>query len=145
MKPITSGVAIPARLAAKLKTPPVRHHQVLRCDIGYQRPAQAGHALREERHRQDGDHLGIAVHVVGRDYGRGTEQAGDDWQLACDVSRTGALEQFVRYPAPEHDTDRGGDEWHHGEEADLDPAHLALGRQVSGKPGQEEPSACRDK
>lgn len=45
--------------------------------------------------------------------------------------------QSEKYPA-EHHADRRGDERHDREEADLQPAHVALGREIGREPGQEE-------
>ena len=48
------------------------------------------------------------------------------------------LQQRVGKPAAEHHADRGREEGHDGEEADLDPAHVPLGREIGREPGQKE-------
>ncbi|ETN80764.1 hypothetical protein NECAME_17971, partial [Necator americanus] len=83
-----------------------------RRDIRDERPAERGHALREERHREDRDHGYVALDEV--------------------------RENDVGEGAAGHHADRRGNERHDREEADLEPAHVALGGEVGGEPREEE-------
>ena len=57
---MTIGVTMPARLALRLKMPPVRPIERLRRDVGDDGPSEVGHALPEERDAQDRDDERVA-------------------------------------------------------------------------------------
>ena len=112
MKPITSGVTIPARFAQKLKTPPVRPISGLGATSEISVQPRLTMPWPKKAIDMIDDHKRVALDVIGEDDRRGQQQAGHDRQLPADIRRAGRADQVVGDIAAEQHADRRGDIGH---------------------------------
>src|SRR5581483_8256371 len=112
--------------------------QVPRRDIGDYRPTEARHPLAEERQRKNRGHGQVAAHRIGQNNCGCAEQSTYDWELACEVDRSGSPEYRVRRPAANEDSGRRGEIWQCCEPTGRVRVYVAVFREVAGEPGQEE-------